>query len=58
MPEYYTRKQVANHFGVTQRTVLNWERSKILQSLKIGGKRYYSKSEVHSLLPREEVSNG
>lgn len=56
--KYLTRKEVADFFGVTSKTILNWERNGVLTSRKVGGKFFYLKSEIHSLLPKErEVNN-
>ena len=48
--EYLTRQNVADMFQVNISTVANWQKSKRLNSLCIGSKIYFLRSEVEASL--------
>lgn len=48
--EYLTRQDVADMFQVNISTVANWQKSKRLNSLCIGAKIYFLRSEVEASL--------
>jgi excisionase family DNA binding protein len=51
--ELYTRKEVANFFKVSLRTVYNWSKSGRLQAYGQGSRVFFKVNEVHaSLTPK------
>lgn len=54
--EYFTRKELAAQFGVSERTVWRWEnRPDGLAVAKVGGLRLISKIAVREFLARQET---
>lgn len=48
--ELMSRKQVAEHFGVTIVTVHNWTKKGVLKAYRVGNKVLYKKDEVLTAL--------
>ena len=47
-----TRKDVSRIMGVTEQTVINWERSGKIRGVQQGGRYYYSRSDIEALKMR------
>ena len=45
----YTKKEMAAVFGVTYRTIERWYNSGYINRIRIGGRIYFSSSEVYRL---------
>ena len=48
--ELLNRTEVADFFGVTTKTIMNWEKKKILKSIKIGAVIRFRKQDLKELL--------
>lgn len=53
MSTFLSRQEVADYLQVSPPTITNWSKRKILNPIRIGGKLYFKKDEVYSLLPME-----
>lgn len=57
MDKFLSIKDVCELLSVSDGTLYNWNRDKILMKNKIGGRVYYNKSDVLAILnPLKEVS--
>ena len=48
--ELMSRKEVAEYFQISLPTLRSWNLRGVISSFKIGGRRYYNKKEVESLI--------
>lgn len=46
---YLPQLGVAKHYGVSDRTIRNWEKRKLLTGVRVGGVKLYPKADVERL---------
>lgn len=50
----YSRKEVIEKFGVCSATLWRWDKLELIESKKIGNRRFYPESEIKRILKRRE----
>ena len=45
----YTRKEVMTKFNVSSATLWRWDKNGLINSIQVGGKKFYPESEIRRL---------
>jgi len=53
----YTRKEVAEIFGVSLVCLWAWDRKYVLKSIKVGGRRYYTRAAIIEALNNNSLKS-
>lgn len=56
--EYLTIVQACDFLSVSKMTLYRWEREKIIESVKLGGRKYYRRSDIEKAMNNPNQEGG